>query len=330
MAITATIGGAVIGGGASLLAGSEQAGAAKKAAALQATATNNATNAQMSMYNNTRSDLAPFVGGGANAFSQLSSFLGPSGPMSTLLGLSPQGSAGALSALRSTPGYQFAFDQGLQGIDRSAASRGLLLSGGQLKDATNYGQGMADQLYGTTLSQLGNYAGLLGGVANTGESAAATTGQAGTATGSGIAQSLLTGANGQANSITNAGTAQASGIAGAANNFGSLLNNSALLYQLQHPGGGGDVFGSAQGAADIGSLALSDRRLKTDIRRVGKTDSGLALYSYRMKGSPQTQIGVMADEVRRVAPDAVRRLSSGFDAVDYRRVSQLPPMRKAA
>lgn len=46
-----------------------------------------------------------------------------------------------------TPGYQFALDQGNQGLQRSAAAKGGLLSGGALKDISSYNVGMADQNY---------------------------------------------------------------------------------------------------------------------------------------------------------------------------------------
>lgn len=70
-----------------------------------------------------------------------------------------------------------------------------------------------------------------------------------------------------------------------------------------------------------GALAFSDRRLKTDIKAVGQTPSGdLSIYRYRYKGSTEPQLGVMADEVRRVYPEAVVPTSSGYDMVDYGRV----------
>jgi hypothetical protein len=65
------------------------------------------------------------------------------------------------------------------------------------------------------------------------------------------------------------------------------------------------------------ALAFSDRRLKTDIKREGSTPSGLGIYSYRYKAGGERQLGAMADEVKRLYPDAVVRHESGFDMVDY-------------
>lgn len=63
---------------------------------------------------------------------------------------------------------------------------------------------------------------------------------------------------------------------------------------------------------------FSDRRLKTDVRRVGHTDDGLPIYKYKYKGDPkeQTHIGLMADEVEKKHPEAVG-LAAGFKTVDY-------------
>ena len=61
----------------------------------------------------------------------------------------------------------------------------------------------------------------------------------------------------------------------------------------------------------------SDRRLKTDIQRVGTLDNGLPVYSYRYKVGGPVHIGLMADEVRHVHPEAVVTTPDGFDAVFY-------------
>ncbi len=49
-----------------------------------------------------------------------------------------------------TPGYQFALQQGLQGVERGAAAKGTLLTGGTLKGLAQYGSGLASQTYGDT------------------------------------------------------------------------------------------------------------------------------------------------------------------------------------
>ena len=46
------------------------------------------------------------------------------------------------------PGYQFRLSEGLKGIERSAAAKGTLLTGGTLKALAGYHQGLASQEYG--------------------------------------------------------------------------------------------------------------------------------------------------------------------------------------
>lgn len=74
---------------------------------------------------------------------------------------------------------------------------------------------------------------------------------------------------------------------------------------------------SAMGLAGSAIGALSDRRLKENIKKIGTADNGLPIYSYNLKGSPRTQIGFMADEVEKVNPEAVITHPSGFKLVDY-------------
>lgn len=82
---------------------------------------------------------------------------------------------------------------------------------------------------------------------------------------------------------------------------------------------GADPFSQLLGlgltAAQLG--AFSDRRLKTDIKRVGQTNSGLPIYTYRYKWGGPVIMGVMADEVKETIPSAVTQHVSGFDMVNY-------------
>lgn len=72
---------------------------------------------------------------------------------------------------------------------------------------------------------------------------------------------------------------------------------------------------------DLGAAAIkSDRRLKRNIRLVGMSAGGFKLYSFEYKSANDglgTFIGVMADEVRQILPEAVTRGDDGFDRVYY-------------
>ena len=55
--------------------------------------------------------------------------------------------------IASDPGYQFRLQQGQQALERSAAAKGGLLSGGTMKDLTAYSQGMASQEFQNAYSR---------------------------------------------------------------------------------------------------------------------------------------------------------------------------------
>ena len=64
----------------------------------------------------------------------------------------------------------------------------------------------------------------------------------------------------------------------------------------------------------------SDIRLKRDITQVGELDSRVGLYRYRYHWSDTTYVGVMAQEVAEVMPEAVQRGADGYLRVDYGRL----------
>lgn len=72
-----------------------------------------------------------------------------------------------------------------------------------------------------------------------------------------------------------------------------------------------------------GRLCVSDRRFKQDLASVGRHPWGFDLYLFRFKPEYRDthghglQFGVMADEVERVAPQAVFTLPAGHKVVDY-------------
>lgn len=78
---------------------------------------------------------------------------------------------------------------------------------------------------------------------------------------------------------------------------------------------GGAYAGSAGGSAALTSF-FSDRRLKTDIRKLRDDPRGFGWYEFRYKAGGGLQTGVMADEVRGVIPEAVGE-RDGYLTVDY-------------
>lgn len=93
----------------------------------------------------------------------------------------------------------------------------------------------------------------------------------------------------------------------------SGYNTAAQAHSAQQAG-----IGSLVGTAAMAAMFMSDRRLKTDIVPVGQLDNGLTAYSFRYKAGGPTVIGVMADEVEMVKPEAVvKGAFGGYDAVRY-------------
>lgn len=93
--------------------------------------------------------------------------------------------------------------------------------------------------------------------------------------------------------------------------------NQMAQYNQQQANMGGlfGTIGSIAGAAM--PFILSDERAKTDIHQTGDEINDIPVVTYRYKGDDQPRIGFLAQDVRRKKPEAVKRLPSGFLAVDY-------------
>ncbi|WP_430913906.1 tail fiber domain-containing protein [Methylobacterium sp. sgz302541] len=104
----------------------------------------------------------------------------------------------------------------------------------------------------------------------------------------------------------------------------------------------GGISGLSGAAANVGRAApflamLSDERAKEDVQEVGKLHDGQTVYSYRYKGNPTPQIGLLAQEVAGAEPDAVALFpgGNGLLGVDYgrataRAAAMAPQDRRAA
>lgn len=65
-------------------------------------------------------------------------------------------------------------------------------------------------------------------------------------------------------------------------------------------------------------VARSDRRLKTGISRVGKLANGVGVYMFQYKNDKsKMHVGVMADEVQKLAPEALGPEVDGYMTVNY-------------
>jgi hypothetical protein len=144
------------------------------------------------------------------------------------------GSASALSAFQTGPGYEFQMNQGLDALDRRAAARGQLNSGNTSIDTLNYSQGLANQEWGGYLDRLqgfdsqqnANYLTGLGGKAGSLGSLADLAGQT-TDRRLGLGASVLGARMGANNQYASGANQQAQGFGGMLGGIAGL----ALGYQ---------------------------------------------------------------------------------------------------
>lgn len=101
--------------------------------------------------------------------------------------------------------------------------------------------------------------------------------------------------------------------------IGGLANAGATFFRS--PTAGAGLFSSLGTAASLGNiastgaLAVSDRRLKTNIKLIGSFKNGLNKYSWNYLWGTYS-VGAMADEVEKVIPEAVVTIN-GYKAVNY-------------
>ena len=132
----------------SALFGAESASSAAETAAQasgQASAASIAE--QRRQYDLSRADYAPYLAAGTGALNQLAAGLAPGGRFAGTTPFNFQYDP------NTDPGYGFRFSEGMKALDRSAASRGGLLSGATMKGAERYGQDLASQEYNNAFNR---------------------------------------------------------------------------------------------------------------------------------------------------------------------------------
>lgn len=178
MSVFGDIAGAIIGSHAS-----------KKAAKAQETLGREAIAEEQRQYDLTRSDLAPWREAGGAAINAGAAMLQPG------------------YDYKSSPGYQFRFNEGQRAVESGGAAKGMLMSGGTLKDLARFGDGLASNDFN---DQFNRQMAIAGG----GQQAATSLGAIGSATAGRIGDTL-----------TGIGNARASGYMGAANSWINGINN---------------------------------------------------------------------------------------------------------
>ena len=196
---------------------------ANKAAEAQKDAAKKAADAQREALAAQMALARPYVKAGKNALAEY-------------LKLAPYQDFG-MEQFQADPGYQFRMAEGMKALERSAAARGLLQSGGTLKGAQEYGQNLASAEYqnafGRYLTQrearLDPYRYL------TGMGQAAAAGQAANIGSSGAALADIAMQRGNAQAAGTMGTinALAGGIGQVGQAVGSYYANQPYMNYLQ-------------------------------------------------------------------------------------------------
>lgn len=205
--------GAAVGAVATIGSAALSSSASGSEAGATGAASRQAANIQRSNQENTEDLEGNTIAGGNNALADITDLSGANGSTAQ---------TAASGLFQTDPGYQFDLTQGEKAVDNSAAARGLGTSGAEIKGATQYATGLADNAYSSFYNRLS-------GLANTGQTAIQTVANAGAGAASGEAQTVASGQN-QLNQI---GSAGASGLGTAINSLG---NNSAVLNALNSYG----------------------------------------------------------------------------------------------
>lgn len=221
------------------------------------------------------------------------------------------------------------FGQGATAAERQAALGQQLfgqgITGGQAQQALAqqlFGQGLAgsqqaaalgQQAFGQDLSAAQAQQAIGQGLYGMG----AGTSQALAGLGAGAQQAALQGGQAQMAAGQIQQQTQQAGLQALYNQF---LQQVAYPFQVSQflaniAMGTGALSGSTTTTTQPGSV-FSDVRLKEDVRKVGETFDGQPIYSFRYKGDPKTQMGLLAQEVEQRKPEAVG-LAGGLKTVNY-------------
>ena len=193
--------------------------AASKAAKAQTNAANQSNQTIKDQYAQTRADLAPYRDAGATALSQYSNLLGQNGK---------DAQSAAMSGYTESPFLGQLVNRTVGAVDASRAARGGLFSGGTAQEIGD----RAGQLY---LGDFNNYLSRVGGLVDSGASAANNTATFG-----------ANAASGQANNLLAAGNAKANGAINTANSINNGLSQIAGAYGAYK----GGAFNSPQTTPD--------------------------------------------------------------------------------
>lgn len=273
----------LIVGGSQLIGGIMQSSAASDAAGAQTAAAEAGIAEQRRQFDLVQQLLKPYVEAGTPALQQQQALIGLQGP---------QAQQQAISALEQGAGFQAQVKAGEEALLQRASATGGL-RGGNIQAAL--AQFRPQMLQREIETQYGR----LGGLTSLGQQSAAGVGTAGLQTGARVA-----------GLYGDVGAAQAGKELAQGQAMAGLFNMPAQFLGMQ--------YGAKVGTPGFGNI-FSDRRLKRNITKIGTRPDGLGVYEFEYIWGGGRQIGLMAQEVQGVYPDAVGE-AGGYLTVNYSKV----------
>ena len=231
----AIVGSAVVGAYSADRAASVQSEAAERAAGVQSAASRYAADLQQKQYEENVARQKPFYEAGVNALPELVS--------------ASRYTPFSMEQFTADPGYGFRLSEGQKALERSAAARGGLISGGALKAATRFGQEMGSNEYTNAFNRYQQERearlGPLRTLTGMGGTTASNLGAAGQTMASNVGNLGMAGANATAEGYMGAANARASGYMGGYNAINSgltnYLNYNSPINRMLRPVQGIDV-----------------------------------------------------------------------------------------
>ena len=256
--MTFWVAGAVVG--SSLIGSMGASDAANTAAQASGQASAASIAEQRRQFDINQANQAPYLAAGTGAVNTLANWMQPGGQFATTTPFDFNYDQ------NSDPGTAFRMSEGVKALDRSAASRGGLLSGATLKGVQRYGQDLGSQEYqnafnryttkfNATTGEEGALYNRMAALAGTGQTAANQVGVQGANMASNIGNAYMTAAANTGNAAMAAAGQRNSAFSGAGNALGRLYGNYGQSqqpnyyapYNVSGTGGGGNL-GYAPGA----------------------------------------------------------------------------------
>jgi hypothetical protein len=252
--------------GSQLVSGALGSSASSKASKAQIRGSEIADARQKEMFDKQVELQAPFREAGLTAQNKLMSMLGLSGAPGDA-GYGKYAGDFTMQDFTTDPGYAFRLAEGNKALDRTAAARGGLLSGGAMKAAQRYGQEMGSQEYMSAFNRYqtnrANQLNPLQSLMGAGQTGANTLTTAAGQLGSNLAENAL-----------GAGNARASGYIGQANALSSALSSGISGIQNQQ-------FLNNMG----GNYGPTNPSLVNSFKNIGKPMTGYtAPFQYTLPG----------------------------------------------